>query len=353
MLNPIITKRQYLLTYSLIWLSVCFVHFLIFYLSKGFNIYFSIADAIVFNSIFYLIGLGIWSLLVFTGKEKNKFILILSTHLISSVVIVVIWIYVSETIRNEIVPNNDNLSVNYVSRLNRFLIGILYYTVITLSYYILIFYTNLKEKIINESKLETIIKESELKVLKSQINPHFLFNSLNSISSLTISNPQLAQEMIINLSNFLRYSISQKDNHITTLNKELENCKKYLEIEKIRFGDKIDLLMKIENDSLQAALPIMILQPLYENAIKYGVYESSSKVIIETISKIRDNTLIITIRNNYDKTSIPLKGEGIGLKNIQERLRLNYNSENLLRISKNDNIFEVTIYIPQNQTFNL
>jgi LytS/YehU family sensor histidine kinase len=211
----------------------------------------------------------------------------------------------------------------------------------------MIYYNNFKEKIMDEAALKTLMKETELNALKSQINPHFLFNSLNSISSLTMAKPEKAQEMIIKLSDFLRYSLQHKENQKTTLENELKHCLLYLEIEKVRFGKKLNFENKISPESFDKLLPSMLLQPLYENAIKYSVYESTEPTLITTESYFKDNFLVISIKNTFDPDALAKKGEGIGLKNVRTRLKLEYKRDDLMILNRKNDTYEVILNIPQ------
>lgn len=211
----------------------------------------------------------------------------------------------------------------------------------------MLYYQNFREKVVKESELKGLIKESELSSLKSQINPHFLFNSLNSISSLTIIKPEKAREMIIKLSDFLRYSISFNEEKFTSLKKELENVNRYLDIEKTRFGKRLKIVSKISEESLEKTLPGLILQPLIENAIKYGVYESIEESEVEIITICNADVLRVKIKNSFDPDIIVEKGEGVGLKNIRGRLNIIYDNNNLMDISISNNTYEVTISFPQ------
>ncbi len=114
----------------------------------------------------------------------------------------------------------------------------LFYFIIVALIYIIIYYGNFQEKVLHEAELKILVKEAELKTLKYQINPHFIFNALNSISALTISEPKLAREMTINLSSFLRKTLKSNENQKCKLIDDLNNAKLYLDIEKIRFGEK-------------------------------------------------------------------------------------------------------------------
>jgi len=183
-------------------------------------------------------------------------------------------------------------------------------------------------------------------MLKSQINPHFLFNSLNSISSLTITNPEKARDMVIKLSDFLRYSVSTNTSRFTTLQNELANIQRYLEIEKVRFGDKLQFEFILEGTCKDHLIPIMLLQPLFENAIKHGVYESIEKVKIEMDCKYTSGYLEIVIWNDFDPNAHARKGTGLGLNNIRERLRLLYKTDTLLKTSVEGTKFFVFLSLP-------
>jgi LytS/YehU family sensor histidine kinase len=226
--------------------------------------------------------------------------------------------------------------------------GFSFYTILVLIYYLSIYYQNLQDKTVREASLQASVKEAELNVLKSQLNPHFIFNSLNSISSLTMTAPEKAQDMVIKLSEFLRYSLHQKQNRITTLKDELQSLKLYLDIEKIRFGERLCLQENIPEDCLQQQLPHMLLQPIFENAIKHGVYESTEPVLITVDGACEPALLTLKISNTYDPEAVGRKGEGVGLNNVKNRLRLVYGGGELLKIYHTDHIFTVTLLIPQN-----
>jgi len=159
--------------------------------------------------------------------------------------------------------------------------------------------------------------------------------------------PEKAQEMIIKLSDFLRYSLSNKDEKLTALREEINNINRYLDIEKIRFGKRLVVVMKANEACYDLKLPGLILQPLVENAIKFGVYESTEESVIEITSNRNPDALSITIRNAFDPEFPYKKGEGIGLKNIRSRLGILYNRDDLLTIRKGPDQYEVNIMFPQ------
>lgn len=155
-----------------------------------------------------------------------------------------------------------------------------------------------------------------------------------------------AQEMVIKLSDYMRYTVSQEKSVMASLGREIDNIHRYLDIEKTRFGSKLQYQFMIEEPAAEVSIPVMILQPLYENAIKHGVYESTEPILVETRAYMEEDVLIVSIKNNYQDGAPMVAGAGIGLRNIAERLKLIYQNETLLRIRNENQQFEVTLIIP-------
>jgi LytS/YehU family sensor histidine kinase len=195
-----------------------------------------------------------------------------------------------------------------------------------------------------------MLKESELEMLKSQINPHFIFNSLNSISSLTITAPDRARSMVIKLSDFLRYSLDKENHQLNSLEDELKNLLLYLDIEKVRFGDRLKVETDVPEEAMTCTLPNLILQPLFENAVKHGIYESLEQVTIKLNASLEGTILRITVSNEFDPNAVSRKGKGIGLKNVTQRLNVIYGVPKLVFTEKSDQIFTVRLDIPQPNT---
>ena len=139
---------------------------------------------------------------------------------------------------------------------------------------------------------------------------------------------------------------SDNENQKIKLKEEIDNIKLYLEIEKVRFGERLDFIMDISDRCEALEIPNMILQPIFENAIKHGVYESIKKVTINFICKLKGESISITVSNNFDPKAVSDIGEGIGLKNIRDRLKLIYNRTDLISISEESDLFQVSLLIP-------
>jgi LytS/YehU family sensor histidine kinase len=165
------------------------------------------------------------------------------------------------------------------------------------------------------------------------------------MSALTTIDPDRARSMILKLADFLRYTLANNGKDKNRLEDELKNIKLYMEIEKIRFEDKFDYIEELREGVLDIKVPNMILQPLFENAIKHAVYDTLDKITIKLKCIIENNFLKISLENNFEN-STPKKGAGIGLQNIKSRLELIYGEKNLVDIKKEGDIFSVILYIP-------
>lgn len=347
MSHPFTNQRRALIIYSLVWFIIAFVNMILLRFNRDLPLNIAITEALISNLIFGLLGLIIFYPTTYIPYRKEAPIYSISAQVLAGLIIVFAWLLITNGLLNLIFPND----AAYIEYLNgslfwRGFIGIMVYLVIVLLYYLIAYARRLRERAQAEEKLRTLVKESELNMLKSQINPHFLFNSLNSISSLIISNPVEAREMIFRLSDFLRYSLKHRESEFVTLEEEIGRMKDYLAIEKIRFGEKLQYELKVSAKCKNVKVPTMILQPLIENAIKHGVYESLDPVSVKFKCSISEGFLHLELENDFDPNLPSRRGTGVGLQNVSERLRLAYDGKGRMTRSGNNNIFKVTLYIP-------
>lgn len=195
---------------------------------------------------------------------------------------------------------------------------------------------------------EKMAREAELSSLRQQLQPHFLFNSLNSISALAGTKPEEARKMIQQLSDFLRGTLKKDDQQLLTLSEELQHLQLYLEIEKVRFGHRLKTEIDNSESSMSLMMPSLLLQPIVENAIKFGLYDTTGETIIRIKTEKQENFLVITVENPFDPvTAKPKQGTGFGLNSVQRRLYLLYARQDLLTTQQIDNTFRTIIRIPQ------
>ena len=345
--NPILRSfRNFsiLLLYSF---SFAIISFLILYFGLKVDYKISIADSLV-SSIF-LIGFSlIWFYPArYISIEQNKLLKVLLSHEISAIISSCFWILLIYIVMVPVLGFEEKYqNFFYETLIWRFLVGWVLYAMVVSFYYLVSYYNELKERAVKESELKNLITQAELKSLKFQINPHFIFNSLNSMSALTEIDPKKAKEMIIKLADFLRYILATNEREKNKLSEELKNIRVYLDIEKIRFEDKFDYSEQLDDECNKVEIPNMILQPLFENVIKHAVYETLDKVQLTLRCSFDNNYLKIHLQNNFDESSKSRKGTGVGLKNINDRLNLIYHRNDLMEVKKEKGIFSVTLFIP-------
>jgi len=207
-----------------------------------------------------------------------------------------------------------------------------------------------QENLQRRTDAERLSKEAELFKLRQQLAPHFLFNSLNSISALIGSRPEQARKMIQQLSDFLRGNLKKEEQQFVLLSEELQYLELYLDIEKVRFGHRLSTQIECEDNCLEMKLPPMLLQPIVENAIKFGLYDTTEPVTISVRARRDGNFVRIEVQNPFDpETSRPKKGTGFGLSSIQRRLYLLFARPDLLETHVENNLFTTIVKIPQTQ----
>jgi len=348
MQNPFLEKRTYSFSYGVAWILLTGIHVSVLHFISDQSLLVSAVDGVVFNLLFATLGLSIWYAVRYYDSTRGSLLDTLLYHLGTAAIALALWLGSAYLILRYILPGvSADLVFLEESMPWRGISGLFLYSVIVMGYYLYINQEDRKARIRKEAELQLQVREAEIDRLKSQINPHFLFNSLNSISSLTLDRPEQAREMIIKLSSFLRSSLECKENELTNLSTELNHIQQYLEIEKVRFGDKLLFKFDVPDSCGDCSLPNMILQPLFENAIKHGVYESTEPVEIFTEVREKSDHLLVSISNDYDPDTPVRKGKGIGVQNVNNRMQLVYQSSNLLLLKKTDKRFTAELIIPQ------
>jgi len=188
------------------------------------------------------------------------------------------------------------------------------------------------ERARREAHLVKQLVEAELRALRAQINPHFLFNSLNSIAALITAEPEAAEEMIIRLSKIFRHVLTYHDRPFSSVNEEISFLKTYLEIEKVRFGDRLQVHFEIEESTSQLAIPTFILQPLVENSLKHGLGPKVGENLLTIRARQLSEHLELTVEDNGVGANVTKKipgrdCTGLGLRNVEERLQTVYRGD--------------------------
>ncbi len=198
----------------------------------------------------------------------------------------------------------------------------------------------------SSKQAEILSREAELKALKAQVNPHFLFNSLNSISALTATNPSAAREMCIRLSDFLRSSLRLGERASIPFSEELALARTYLEVEQVRFGNRLRVRQDLDPACDDCEVPPLLVQPLIENAIKHGVATLVDGGEIAIRGRRIQNKVCVVIENSFDPDAPVMRRNGFGLASVRNRLRARYGNSGRLETEVENNQYRVVLTLP-------
>jgi two-component system, LytTR family, sensor kinase len=304
----------------------------------------SITDSSISNVLLAVICYNSGNILRYYRPGKSRFFYIFIWNLgISGV-----WLFLVNWILSSLITDISYAAFLSKSLPVRFFVAFLITGWFAMISWVVYGYEELRKTERRKTETEKLAREAELFKLRKQLHPHFLFNSLNSISSLTGSRPEEARRMVQQLADFLRGTLKNEEELQVTLEEELRLLRLYLDIEKVRFGHRLDTVIENDVSCLTAKIPQLLLQPIVENAIKFGLYDTTGKVLIKLTAKKENQILSVSVQNPFDPSTSPSKkGTGFGLNSISRRLYLLYGRHDLLETKAEDNLFTTTVKIPQ------
>jgi len=193
---------------------------------------------------------------------------------------------------------------------------------------------------------ELLARDAELRALKAQINPHFLFNSLNSITALTTVDPARAREMCIRLSDFLRNTLGLGERETISWREELALSRTYLDVEQVRFGSRLRVEIDVDEDCGDCLVPPLVLQPLIENAVKHGIATMVDGGLIRVQGHVVDGSMEVSVENDFDPDSPTPRRNGLGLRNVRSRLATRFGDAARLTAHVENNQFRAEMVVP-------
>lgn len=305
----------------------------------------AIADSTVFNGLLLLTSLLLINTLRYYVPQSDRYVMLLAWVVVLSTV----WLFMGKFILSLLFSDSYYRHLLNQSLFIRFSYGFLITSSIVL---MSVIWLNWQEqKALEERRVEAerMAREAELFKLRQQLQPHFLFNSLNSISALIGSQGKEARRMVLQLSDFLRGTLKKEEHQWTTLKDELHYLHLYLEIEKVRFGHRLNTDFRVAPDAEELQLPVLLLQPIVENAIKFGLYDTLDDITITVDAQQVDGELRVQVQNPFDPETTAPTGTGFGLSSIQRRLYLLFGRNDLLATEAADHTFTTRLRIPQPQ----
>ncbi len=339
--NPLLRSYNYLyflgVLLFLMGVQVFYMHW-----DQGMDLRMSLADAIVHWSLLGLITFGLIN--TFSFYQPPRFHLLIA--LLAPLILVTLWGEISLWIFQILISEDQS---SWLELSLPFRVTVSYLLFAAAIGFSLLWYRlderNAQEK--RQQEIERMSKEAELFKLRQQIQPHFLFNALNSINSLIGSRPKDARQMTQKLSEFLRGTLRRENTDLLSLEEEINHLNLYLDLEQVRFGHRLKIEREIAEDCIKAQIPSLLIQPLIENAIKYGLYGTTENLVISLRCWISRNSLQVEVQNPFEEESSAIGGTGFGLPSINRRLYLIYGRTDLLETKQENGVFTAQLSIPQ------
>jgi two-component system sensor histidine kinase AlgZ len=347
-MHPLLTRNRFGL-YLLAWIPLTGI--LVYALAAGGRLgwFESTVLAIPLCLLYAFIGLSTWYSVKSTPLAPTELPKIAITHLLGAALLSLVWVQIGRFFAYLLssLPRFEGLSCRFAQQLpNVFTVGLSLYFLSVAFHYVLLSAEAAREAERRVLQSNILAREAELKALKAQVNPHFLFNSLNSISALTSIDPAKAREMCILLADFLRMTLGLGERSSIPLSDELALLERFLAIEKVRFGARLRMEEEIEEECKTMLVPALLLQPLVENAVAHGIANLPEGGCIRLSVRCQDETLNIAIENSYDPESTSSRRNGMGIQNVRRRLEARYGSSANIRVSTEAERFRVDLTLP-------
>lgn len=343
--SPFATRR-FLIIFSLCWLVLMGDHALLLYWFD-LPLKHALVDSLISNISLLGVCLLIMNTIRYYLPGREHFL----NLTIMCLVLTGFWLAISRWLL-DITLGDTNFYESFLTRslIIRYSISVLVVGIVTMVAINWHSWFEQKETDRRKADAERLARDAELYKLRQQLQPHFLFNSLNSINALIGSRPAEARKMVQQLSDFLRGTIRKEETQWVSLQEELQYLQLYLDIEKVRFGNRLSTQIDIEEATLPMKLPALLLQPIVENAIKFGLYDTVGETVIEITTRLEDRELLVEVSNPFDpETASPQKGTGFGLKSVQRRLYLLFGRGDLLQTHNREQKFITRVRVPQPQ----
>jgi two-component system, LytTR family, sensor histidine kinase AlgZ len=348
-MHPLLIRRSYLGAYLAVWLPLgCLLVFLI-KVSGGIATLEATVLVLPMAVLFAAACLSAWYTCRATPLRSSGITRVFVTHLLAAFILSFAWVQIGRLYARALssTASFQGLDVRYDTHAAILVVsGVLLYLVNVGFFYVLIALE--ASRAAEASVLETNIlaRDAELKALKAQVNPHFLFNSLNSISALTSSDPAKAREMCILLAEFLRMTLGLGEKSSIPLSEELSLLHRFLAIEKVRFGSRLLMTEEISDECKTMLIPPLLLQPLIENAVTHGIANLPDGGMVRLAADCQNGRLSILVENTFDAEATPGHRHGMGLENVRQRLEARYQKLANMRVTPNATHFQVNLSLP-------
>jgi hypothetical protein len=348
-MHPLLNRRSYLGAYLAVWAPLaCLLVFLV-KVSGGITAPEAAILVLPLAGLFSAVCFSAWYICRATPLRSAGFARLIVTHLLAALLLSFVWAQIGRLYAQALSRSASftGLEVRYEAHVPILEVsGVLLYLVIVGFFYVLIAVEASRAAETRVMETTVLARDAELKALKAQVNPHFLFNSLNSISALTTSDPGKAREMCILLAEFLRMTLGLGEKSSIPLYEELSLLDRFLAIERVRFGARLQMTQEIQEECRAFLILPLLLQPLVENAVVHGIANLPAGGQVHLSAKCGNGRLIIIIENSFDTENTPTRRTGLGLQNVRNRIESRYAGEGSMRVTASDELFQVTLSLP-------
>jgi len=348
-MHPILAQRQRLAVYLLAWLPVAALLTTALVLTGWGSWWESLLFAVPLLAVYAFLCLAAWYPCRALPLGQTETTTTLVSHLASAAASSGLWValawFVARILgRSRLFARETGLSPEQIGLL--FVVGMLLY-LLSVAVHYLFAAAELRRAAERRALVaEVAAREAEFQALKAQLNPHFLFNSLNSIASLAVSDPPGAREMCVQLGDYLRFTLKESHGRMQPLGRELDQVRRYLAVEQVRFGERLRVTERIGSACAACLLPPLLLQPLVENAIKHGIAGLVDGGEIVIGARCDAERVTVWVENPVDAEQPPRKGAGVGLDNVRRRLEGAFGGEATLRHRYSDGVYRAEMVIP-------
>ncbi|HEY6291549.1 MAG TPA: histidine kinase [Terriglobia bacterium] len=299
--------------------------------------------------LYAFICLSSWYVCRLTPLRLRAVESVLTTHLAAGVVAATLWIIIARGVAlafSDLIPWAGSREQLARATGALFGLGVLCYLLTVAMHYVLLALEASRQAEQRASQAQILAREAELRALKAQVNPHFLYNSLHSISALTTLDPAKAREMCVLLGDFLRRTLGLGEKSMIPLAEEIALVDCYLRVEKVRFGSRLEMQEQIDPEASEAAVPPLLLQPVVENAVVHGISNLPEGGWIRLVTRKRPDEVEILVENKFDTEAPSARRNGVGLVNVRRRLEACYRNRARIQADRDGDCFRVSIILP-------
>lgn len=335
-MHPIFTKRTYLEAYLVVWVLIGGLMTSFLRLPGTLSLRESGELAAALSLLYAFFCLTPWYTCRHLPLRTTHPVKLIVQHLVAALLACGIWVRLASFLARQAMHVNARFQMEVPHLIA---VGLLLYTVSVALHYMYIAQVASRDA-------ELLARDAELRALKAQINPHFLFNSLNSITALTTVDPAKAREMCILLSDFLRNTLGLGERETISWREELALSRTYLDVEQVRFGSRLKVEIDVDDSCSDCLVPPLVLQPLIENAVKHGIATMVEGGLIRVEGHVIDGSMEVSVANDFDPDSPSPRRHGLGLRNVRSRLTTRFGDAARLTAHVENNQFRAEMVVP-------